>query len=113
MGAARDMPASKPPFSRAAPFYALACGAVLGCVAEAPKVEGADAPAEIPEGAVQVGPDDYRAPIGPDAEGCMMWRAVSRFGGALQVVYYRRADGSFSPVRAEADCPAGEPGGGA
>lgn len=60
---------------------------------------------EIPANAVKAGPDLWYAPTGkPSTKGCQPWRAISQKGPVLSVIYWRRADGSFTTNEAEAAC---------
>ena len=59
----------------------------------------------LPTGSVQTGPNMYMVPSGqPDEDGCQAYRAHSPGNVVIQVVYYRKADGDFSPNKEEAAC---------
>ena len=63
--------------------------------------------AEIPAGAIEVGPDLYQVPIGRDADGCAMYRLYSPTRMVSQAIFYRGRDGGFTIDRQEADCRSG------
>ncbi|MGF1474967.1 MAG: hypothetical protein ACFB6S_05310 [Geminicoccaceae bacterium] len=60
---------------------------------------------ELPDGAIATGDNFYMVPIVEDAGGCMQYRPFSPGLLTPAVIYYRRADGSFTLNRAETDCP--------
>jgi hypothetical protein len=63
-----------------------------------------DDPAKLPEGAIQTDEGVYHVPIGRDEEGCMMYRMHAPGRDVVQVIFYRRADGSFTMAKPEAAC---------
>ena len=71
------------------------------CAAAGP---AASADRALPAGAIAVGPDLYQVPIGPDAEGCQMYRLHSPGRMVTQAIAWRRPDGSFTLDRREAAC---------
>lgn len=61
---------------------------------------------DLPEGAVELGPDFYMVPAGEDETGCPMYTPWSREGMVQTLIHYPKGDGTFTPVREEADvCP--------
>lgn len=59
----------------------------------------------LPTGSVQTGPNMYMIPTGqPDGDGCQAYRVHSPGKVVVQIVYYRKADGGFSPNKEEAAC---------
>lgn len=60
--------------------------------------------AEIPDGAVKVTDTLYMVPVSKDADGCQEFSAHSTEGFAPTVVYYQRADGTFTERKSEAAC---------
>lgn len=75
--------------------------AATGAAASPP---AASADRALPAGAIAVGPDLYQVPIGPDAEGCQMYRLHSPGRMVTQAIAWRRPDGSFTLDRREAAC---------
>ncbi|MFQ5348064.1 MAG: hypothetical protein ACE5ED_09515 [Rhodothalassiaceae bacterium] len=64
--------------------------------------------ADIPAGAVPIGDSVFAVPLAaPDPDGCQAYRLWSSDPGRMVVMalHYRRADGSFTMLRSEADCP--------
>ncbi len=60
---------------------------------------------DLPDGAIQTGDDMYMVPVGtPDSNGCQLYRAHSPGKMVPQVIFYRRADGTFVVNKAEAAC---------
>jgi len=85
----------------------------LAACAMAPSPEGQPKEASVaaedpspplPAGAIPVGENLYQVPIGPDADGCMMYRPHAPDGFVVQAIYYRAADGSFTPDKRRAAC---------
>jgi hypothetical protein len=65
----------------------------------------ADAASEpLPEGAVKVEEGLYQVPIGRDDDGCMMYQMHAPGRDVIQVISYRRADGTFTMAKPEAAC---------
>ncbi len=60
--------------------------------------------ADVPEGAIKVTDKLYMVPVSMDETGCQQYSAHAVGGFAPTVIYYRRADGTFTEDRAEADC---------
>lgn len=60
--------------------------------------------ADLPEGAIKVSDKLYMVPVSTDETGCQQYSAHAVGGFAPTVIYYRRADGSFTEDRTEADC---------
>ncbi len=59
----------------------------------------------LPPGSVQTGPNMYMIPTGqPDGDGCQAYRVHSPGNVVVQIVYYQKADGGFSPNKEEAAC---------
>ena len=59
----------------------------------------------LPPGSVQTEPNMYMIPTGePDGDGCQAYRAHSPGNVVIQIIYYRKADGDFSPDKQEAAC---------
>jgi hypothetical protein len=94
--------------------YSL-CGALGGCTSPHPSgaaqgaagtgaASGALPASEVPAGAVKVGQDLYRVPIGQDADGCAIYRLYSPTRMVSQAISYRSRDGGFTIDRQEADC---------
>jgi len=65
----------------------------------------ADTASQPPAGSIQVSEQVWMAPVGTDDTGCPQYTAWSSQGAVLTVIQYRRADGSFTPLRDAADCP--------
>lgn len=61
-------------------------------------------PAGVPDGAIKVSDKLYMVPAGKDAGGCEQFSAHAVDGLAPAVIYYRKADGGFSPDKDEAAC---------
>ena len=59
---------------------------------------------DVPEGAIKVTDKLYMVPVSKDETGCQQYSAHAIGGFAPTVIYYRRADGSFTEDRAEANC---------
>ena len=63
---------------------------------------------DIPAGAVPIGESVYAVPLAaPDPDGCQAYRLWSSDPERMVVMalHYRRADGTFTANREEADCP--------
>lgn len=60
---------------------------------------------EPPPDSVKISDDVFMAPVGTDASGCQLYTAWSGVHAVLTVIQYQRADGSFTSIRTEADCP--------
>lgn len=54
---------------------------------------------------IRYGSNSSMVPLNDPVEGCRAYRLVVKGGYAPTVVYFRRADGSFTKSRADADCP--------
>ena len=54
--------------------------------------------------AIRVAEDLYMIELGTDDVGCRQHSAWSSTGAVVAAVYYRRADGSFTLFRSDADC---------
>lgn len=90
-----------------APVAALLfCTSLLsgGCQLQGEMDMQGDAPEDLPEGAIQAGNTLYMIPVSLDESGCQQYSAHDTNGMTPAVIYYRRADGSFTPDRTEADC---------
>ncbi len=61
-------------------------------------------PADLPAGAIVTGDGIYMVPIAPDETGCMQYRMYAPGKAVVQMIFYRAADGKFTPDRAQADC---------
>lgn len=59
--------------------------------------------------AVSFGPNSVMVPLVQPVQGCRAYRLVVEGGYAPTVVYFRRADGSFTKDRSQAACPGPEP----
>ncbi|MFN4281112.1 MAG: hypothetical protein ACK4NA_00585 [Alphaproteobacteria bacterium] len=59
---------------------------------------------KLPAGAIATGDGVYMVPIAPDETGCMQYRMHAPGKAVVQVIYYRAADGKFTPDRSKADC---------
>lgn len=82
------------------PLLLCAIGLVLlGCQGLQEPVDGPP-----PEGSVDMGNDIFMAPAGADETGCPRYTAWSAKHAVMAVIQYRKADGSFSPLRSDADC---------
>lgn len=58
-----------------------------------------------PEGAVKIEEDLYAVPLPEtDDDGCRPWRLWSAERMVAQSLHYRRADGGFTQVKADAAC---------
>ena len=57
-----------------------------------------------PQGAILIDDDLYMVPVSRSAEGCQQYSAWSATKATLTVIYYRRADGSFTMLKEEAAC---------
>jgi hypothetical protein len=79
---------------------ALALAAMLAAGCETVPEPPNGAP---PEGAVEIAPDLYMVPVGEDETGCPMYTPWSRERMVQTLIHYPRADGSFTPLREEAD----------
>lgn len=84
------------------------------CAAGAPSDPSAGAtgaraalPADLPPGAIRVGRDLYQVPIGPDADGCLMYRLYSPTLLVTQAISYRSRDGGFTIDKRVAVCDPG------
>lgn len=66
--------------------------------------DAGDAPAPLPEGAIKVEEGFYQVPIGRDDDGCMMYQMHAPGRDVIQVISYRRADGTFTMAKPEAAC---------
>lgn len=62
------------------------------------------ATADVPEGAIKVTDKLYMVPVSTDETGCQQYSAHAVGGLAPTVIYYRRADGTFTEDQSEADC---------
>jgi hypothetical protein len=54
----------------------------------------------VPAGAIEVEEDYYMVPAGVDADGTARFRAFSQRKMVAAVIFYRKADGSFTPNKA-------------
>ena len=59
---------------------------------------------DLPQGAIKVTDKLYMVPVSTDETGCQQYSAHAIGGLAPTVIYYRRADGTFTEDRSEADC---------
>ena len=66
--------------------------------------DGAPTDRQPPPGAIRVEEDLYMIELGTDDAGCRQYSAWSSTGAVVAAVYYRRADGSFTLFRSNADC---------
>ena len=62
---------------------------------------------DLPAGAIKRGEDFYLVPIGPDKQGCMMYRGYSPTRLVTQVIHYADGKGGFTMNVAEAACGGG------
>lgn len=62
--------------------------------------------AAVPAGAIQVEDQLFMVPIGTDEAGCATYQAYSPSMAVVQVIHYRRQNGSFTHDREQAGCPA-------
>lgn len=92
-------------------FLALGAAALVLAACSDAEVAGdkgaapADAaPAGVPASAIAVGDDVYMVPLGPDAEGCAMFRVFSPTKAVVQAIHYRTADGAFVMNKQDAQC---------
>jgi hypothetical protein len=93
--------------------FGLALAALLaGCAGTAspPLVTDAEATAELPLAALQVGDDLYQEPIGHDADGCLMYRLFSPTTLVTPAISYRSIEGGFTLKRRLALCAPGHDG---
>jgi len=60
---------------------------------------------EAAEEVIRVGPELEMVRIGEDETGCPMYQPRSDTLMVIQAIHYRRADGTFTLDRSEADCP--------
>jgi hypothetical protein len=109
---ARKDPRSPTPSRSLRGVFAFALAALLaGCTGAAspPLVAsaGAEATAELPLAALQVGDDFYQEPIGHDAEGCLMYRLFSPTTLVTHAISYRSIEGGFTLKRRLALCTPG------
>lgn len=58
----------------------------------------------LPDGAIKASDTLYMIPVSQDESGCQQYSAHSTEGMTPAVIYYRRADGTFTMDRTEADC---------
>lgn len=64
-----------------------------------------EAPEGLPAGSVKSADGLWMIPVGgPDAGGCQAYRLYSKDRMTVQVIYFRKADGSFVSGRAAAGC---------
>jgi hypothetical protein len=90
----------------AAVLMAAACADDLGADGTTQKGNGSVQPAAgIPSNAIAIGDDVYMVPVGPDAEGCVMYRAFSPTKAVAQVIKYRTRDGRYVSDNRETGCP--------
>ena len=57
-------------------------------------------------GAIQIGDDYYMVPAGADGDGCPQFNPWSSRNPVRAAIYFRKADGSFTLYKEEADCAA-------
>ena len=57
-------------------------------------------------GAIQIGDDYYMVPAGADGDGCPQFSPWSSSNPVQAAIYFRKADGSFTLYKEEADCAA-------
>ena len=94
---------------RPAGIAAIALTLALGACAVAYEQSGEESGTtqEVPAGAIPVGEDYYMVPAGADAEGCERFRPWSGSKPVKTAIYYRVADGTFSPDKQKAACVTG------
>ncbi len=64
-----------------------------------------EAPDGLPAGSVKSAEGFWMIPVGaPDANGCQAYRLYSPERMVVQVIYFRKADGSFVSGRAATGC---------
>jgi hypothetical protein len=80
------------------PLTLAACFGAASCV-EAQVIDP-----QLPAGAIASGDGVYMVPIAPDDTGCMQYRMHAPGKAVVQVIFYRAADGTFTPDRSRADC---------
>ena len=80
-----------------APRLACLPGCVLACVLALAACTGA--------GRQDLGRHSQMVPLNSPVEGCRAYRLQLKGGFAPAVVYFRRADGSYTKDRDEAHCP--------
>ena len=56
-------------------------------------------------GGIRYGPNSTMIPLNDPVEGCRAYRLEVKGGFSPAVIYCRRADGTFTKSRADADCP--------
>lgn len=89
-------------FAKTAMLLMLAIAAGPAACKEKEAVSGLES---LPTGSVQTGPNMYMIPTGqPDGDGCQAYRVHSPGNVVIQIVYYQKADGGFSPNKEEAAC---------
>ncbi len=94
-------------FAKTAILLILAMAGGLAACQAREEASGLDG---LPPGSVQTGPNMYMIPTGqPDGDGCQAYRLHSPGNVVVQIVYYRQADGGFSPNKKEAACLAAAP----
>jgi hypothetical protein len=59
---------------------------------------------QLPNSAIAVGDGVYMVPIGKDAQGCAMYRALSPNKAVVQAIHYRANDDRFVMNKDEAAC---------
>ena len=59
---------------------------------------------ELPPGTIKRGEDFYLVPIGPDHEGCMMYRTFSLTRMVTHVIYYDDGKGGYTANKNVAFC---------
>ena len=75
--------------------------ALAGCIPAKAPTSSAD---ELPANAIPVGNDLYMVPIAVDDDGCEIFSETLPGRPLPAIVYYRRSDGTFTRIKAEADC---------
>lgn len=83
----------------------LTLAALLGIAGSAQAQSGEQmSPSDLPAGAIRTADGIYMVPIAPDETGCMQYRMHAPGKAVVEVIFYRAADGKFTPDRSQADC---------
>jgi len=85
------------------------CGALPNAASDESRPPAVDrsgaASGGVPPAAIAVTPELYMLPMGTDGAGCAVFQPWSPTMAVVQALHWRKADGSFTLDRAEADCP--------
>ncbi len=83
----------------------LSISGLMACATKGP-VESSNSPAleNYPPGTYQLGPNRFMVPLENPVQNCAAYRQVSPGQMTIQIIYYQRADGTFTAIREEAQC---------